>query len=63
MKKIAVMTMALAGFAAAPAMAQQTAALVENVSAGVAGVEALDAIAAAVADALDLSGLLAVAQH
>ena len=46
MKKIAVMTMALAGFAAAPAMAQQTAALVEDVSAGVAGVEALDYVSA-----------------
>ena len=46
MKTIAVLTMALAGLAAVPANAQQTAALVEEVSAGVSGVEELDYVSA-----------------
>jgi len=46
MNKVTMVTLVLAGFAAAPAMAQQTAALVEDVSAGVAGIEALDYVAA-----------------
>jgi len=46
MKKVTMVTLVLAGFAAVPAMAQQTAALVEDVSAGVAGIEALDYVAA-----------------
>jgi hypothetical protein len=46
MNKMTMVTLVLAGFAAMPAMAQQTAALVEDVSAGVAGIEALDYVAA-----------------